>query len=269
MGERRRSVSAHLTLSVSTPTEVVAQVAVAELTPGSVEQLVCSLDGIPVEPVEVPMPGEGRVHHMSVGPGLLDIRYDATVVGDAAVPIVTTADEIVYLRPSRYVESDHLSAVAAAEFAGIDDKRELLAAVSSWVGSHLMYVAGSSRPTDGAIETMLQRQGVCRDFAHLVAALLRGLDVPARIAAVYAPGLSPMDFHAVAEAAIDGRWYAVDATLLAPRSSLVRIGSGRDAADTAFLSTYSGHAELMNIEVLAVVDGDLPRDDVHELVQLR
>ena len=60
---------------------------------------------------------------------------------------------------------------------------------------------------------------MCRDFAHLVIAMLRARNVPARLVAVYAPGLSPMDFHAVVEAAIDGQWRAVDATTLAPRAS--------------------------------------------------
>src|SRR5690606_13899415 len=90
--------------------------------------------------------------------------------------------------------------------------------------------------TDGAVSTLLSRRGVCRDFAHLVVAFLRALDVPARVVSVYAPGLTPMDFHAVAEAAIDGTWHVVDATGLAPRQSLLRIATGRDAADTAFLS---------------------------------
>lgn len=104
--------------------------------------------------------------------------------------------------------------VAAAEFAGITGK-PLLDAVSSWVGSQLSYVSGSSKPIDGAVDTYLSRQGVCRDYAHLVIALLRGLNVPARLAAVYAPGLDPMDFHAVAEAYVDGAWWVVDATALA------------------------------------------------------
>jgi transglutaminase-like putative cysteine protease len=115
---------------------------------------------------------------------------------------------------------------------------------------------------------MLQRHGVCRDYAHLVIALLRGLDVPARLAAVYAPGLDPMDFHAVAEAVVDGQWRVVDATLLAPRSSLVRIATGRDAADTAFLSTYGGAADLLEYGVTAIIDGYLPTDDVTQLVSL-
>lgn len=132
------------------------------------------------------------------------------------------------------------------------------------MGTRLHYMPGSSGPTDGAVDTMLHRQGVCRDYAHLVIALLRALDVPARLAAVYAPGLDPMDFHAVAEVAVDGTWRVADATLLAPRSSLVRICTGRDAANTAFLSTYGGQADLLEYEVTATIDGRLPDDDVHQ-----
>ena len=132
----------------------------------------------------------------------------------------------------------------------------------------MYYVPGSSGPIEGAVDILLKRQGVCRDYAHLVIALLRALDVPARMAAVYAPGLDPMDFHAVAEAAIGDEWRVVDATLLAPRSSLVRIATGRDAADTPFLSAYGGAADLLETEVTAVVDGQLPGDNVHALVSL-
>ncbi|MBO0985872.1 transglutaminase family protein, partial [Rathayibacter sp. SD072] len=119
----------------------------------------------------------------------------------------------------------------------------------------------------GAERTLLARRGVCRDFAHLVVALLRALDVPARLVSVYAPGLSPMDFHAVAEAWIEGEWRVVDATTLAPRQSLVRIATGRDAADTAFLSVYDGIATLGEFTVGAVVD-ELPDDDVREPVSI-
>jgi transglutaminase-like putative cysteine protease len=112
-------------------------------------------------------------------------------------------------------------------------------------------------------------RGVCRDYAHLAVALLRALEIPARLAAVYAPGLDPMDFHAVAEAGIDGAWYVVDATLLAPRRSLVRIATGRDAADTSFLSSYGGPVTLEAMSVTATVAGDLPTEDVEALTQLR
>jgi hypothetical protein len=77
-----------------------------------------------------------------------------------------------------------------------------------------------------------------------------------------------MEFHAVTEAWVGDEWRVVDATALAPRQSLVRIATGRDAADTAFLTVLSGRADLDAIEVTAVVD-DLPRDDVTQLVSIR
>ena len=68
--------------------------------------------------------------------------------------------------------------------------------------------------------------------------------MPARLAAVYAPGPRPMEFHAVAEALVDGQWWVVDATQLAPRQSLLRVATGRDAADTAFLTNFGAGTTL-------------------------
>jgi transglutaminase-like putative cysteine protease len=123
------------------------------------------------------------------------------------------------------------------------------------VGTRLNYVPGSSDPIDGAVDTLLAGAGVCRDFAHLVVALLRTVKVPARLVSVYAPGLSPMDFHAVAE----GQWRVVDATLLAPRQTLVRITTGRDAADTAFLDNHKGAITLNDFAVTASLTATYPR----------
>jgi transglutaminase-like putative cysteine protease len=158
--------------------------------------------------------------------------------------------------------------MARAEFAGITTDADLLAAVSSWVGGKLSYRPGSSGPADGAVDTLLAGRGACHDQAHLVIALLRALGVPARMVAAYAPGLDPMDFHAVAEAAVDGYWRVVDPTALAPRAALVRIACGRDAADTAFLSVHGGAADLLEANVTALVDGTLPGDDATELVSI-
>ena len=127
---------------------------------------------------------------------------------------------------------------------------------------------GSSGPTDGATDTLLGGAGVCRDYAHLVIALLRALRVPARLTSVYAPGCDPMDFHAVVEAYVADDWFVVDATALAPRSSLVRIATGRDASDTALMTIVSGCADLNWSQVTAVADDGLPDDDLDQLVQL-
>jgi transglutaminase-like putative cysteine protease len=263
-----RRVSAHLAVRVIEPAELVLQLAVAGPQQHRTEELAIRRDGEPVAAIEVAMGHGGRAHLVQLDPGSVTIDYRAAVTGAWLPPEPAQADHIVFLRPSRYAESDRLAAVARSEFAGLGAGPELLAAVSSWVGTRLRYVPGSSRPTDGAVETLLQREGVCRDYAHLVVALLRALDVPARLAAVYAPGLEPMDFHAVAEALIGGQWHVVDATLLAPRASLVRIATGRDAADTAFLSAYGGGVELTESRVTAVTEGPLPGDDVTALVTI-
>jgi hypothetical protein len=265
-----RRVSCDLVMSIDQPTRVTLQIAV----PGDeslevAESLRVTCNGVAVELSEVTIPHVGRAHVCFASSGRMSVGYDAVVTGAAAAPLVTEADRIIYRRPSRYAESDRLAPIAQAEFAGIAEPTELFAAVSSWTGSQLSYVPGSSGPTEGAVDTMLKRRGVCRDYAHLVVALLRAVDVPARLAAVYAPGLAPMDFHAVAEAAVGDTWRVVDATLLAPRSSLVRIATGRDAADTAFLSSYGGQADLLDMSVTATVDGPLPADDVLELVSIR
>lgn len=261
-------MTARLTLDVIEPADVILQIAAAGTTRSTEAVSITAQVDTDLEVTEVVVPGSGRMHRFRAERGRVDVAYSASVPGTDLPMPVGAADEICYLRPSRYAESDRLMAIAQAEFAGIRDPEDLLPAISSWVGTQLTYVPGSSRPTDGAVETLLQRRGVCRDYAHLVIALLRSLDVPARLTSVYAPGLDPMDFHAVAEAAIGGTWYVVDATLLAPRKSLVRISTGRDAADTAFLSSYRGKVELADFEVLAIVNGELPDDDVKQLVTL-
>jgi transglutaminase-like putative cysteine protease len=259
----KRDVGAHMTLTVTEPAELIFSMAVASGADLASERLLVSLDGAAVEAEELIDSHGTRLHRVEVGTGELEASYTATILGRTAEEELIPTDLIRYLRPSRYCESDTLAPTAAAEFQGLD----LLDAVSSWVGTRLWYVSGSSLPTDGAVRTLLARQGVCRDYAHLCVALLRARNVPARLVSVYAPGLAPMDFHAVAEAYVDGAWHVVDATTLAPRSSMVRIATGRDASDTAFLTTQRGGVDFRSLEVTAVVD-ELPTDDVTALVRL-
>jgi len=262
-------VGAHLVFDVQQPAYAVLQIAVSSWGASVLdEELTVRCDGEPVVTGEIAMPHGGRAHVVEVTDGRVTVDYRAVVVGPTVVPSVDEGDRIQFLRPSRYAESDRLTPTAHGEFAGLVGGPQLLAAVSSWVGSRLSYVPGSSLPTSGAVDTLLQREGVCRDYAHLAIALLRAMDIPARLAAVYAPGLTPMDFHAVAEALIDGTWRVVDPTLLAPRTSLVRIATGRDASDTSFLSTYGGLVTLQELQVTAVTDGPLPEEDVSALVSL-
>lgn len=264
----QRTFSATLELTLAGRANLVFAIAAARPGDGATltESMRCEGVGGEYEPVEIQDLHGTRLHQFTAEAGGVTVHYEAELTGRSGPPPAEPLDLITYLRPSRYAQSDSLFPTALAEFGGLTGK-DLLAAVSSWVGSHLSYVPGSSGPTDGATHTLLDRRGVCRDYAHLCVALLRALDVPARVVSAYAPGLQPMDFHAVCEALVDGIWHVVDATTLAPRQSLVRIATGRDAADTAFLTSHGGWVTLQSLTVTAVAD-ELPGDDVRSFVAL-
>lgn len=261
----QRSITTHLELYLYGEADLVFSVAVADGVDLEESLSITSL-GRRLEPREIAGRHGTRLHRLTAPAGPLSLDYTAGVTGQAPPLPVDELDVIEYRRPSRYCESDTLFATARSEFAGAFGK-ELLDGVTRWVSERLRYVPGASQPTDGAVATMLARAGVCRDYAHLVIALLRALDVPARLVSVYAPGLSPMDFHAVVEAFVDGAWHTVDATGLAPRASMLRIATGQDAAETAFLSQYGAAVDLKRLVVTAVVD-ELPTENLDALVQM-
>lgn len=263
----QREVSCRIELSAAGPAEVVFSVAVASMLPVTSEAATLNVAGRPVAAEVLTDVHGGRLHRVCVDGGLLQFDYRAVIEGLAAPAVVDPVDRLRYRRQSRYCEADRLAPTASAEFAGLTGQ-DLLGAVVAWVRARIAYVGGSSTGTDSAVNTLLARRGVCRDFAHLAIALLRALGVPARLAAVYAPGLSPMEFHTVAEALIDDVWWVVDATALAPRHSLVRISTGRDAADTAFVSSCGAPVELVHLAVTAVAS-DFVLDDSESAIQLR
>lgn len=267
----RTEVRCELGFAVADHARLALQVAVAAGTGDrAYEHLAVLLDGVPVPVEEVAVDHGGRVHLLEVGAGHLTVTYAADLVPAAARPAgIGDAEALVALRQSRYAPADRLERWAAEELAHLPRGDGLGAAVAHWVHDHLAYELGSSGPFDTAIDTLLARRGVCRDFAHLTLAAARALGVPARMTSAYAPGLSPMDFHAVVEVAGPDGWEVVDPTRLAPRSSLVRIATGRDAADTAFATTLAGSVELTAISVAAAaVPGPLPVDDHRQRVLL-
>jgi transglutaminase-like putative cysteine protease len=253
----RTDVAATLTMSSPEPATALLQVAAAA---PATEQLTVLSGGRPVDPVEFEVDG-ARVHRLRLNRGDTTVTYSASVQDGGPPRTVTPAEQALALRPSRYCPSDQLEGFATTEFDRSRPHAELVREVADWVHGRLVYTSGASRPVDTAIDTLLAGQGVCRDYAHLTITLLRALEIPARLVAVYAPGLSPMDFHAVVEADVDGTWCAVDATRLAPTRSLVRICSGRDAADTAFLTLFGGVAQFRTMQVTATTAGDLPAPD--------
>lgn len=291
-----RVVTCDLALLVREPAQVVVQVAAAHSAGAVLDERfeVSMAGGCPPSVVALAGPHGSRLHVLGCGPGRVTVEYRAElethgrppptrVAGEALAPGAGGSpgggppfagwhspgyDRLLYLRPSRYCPSDHLVGFAVGEFGAGGDAGARVAAIVDWIRRRVGYVPGSGSVHDSAEETLFTGVGSCRDFAHLGVALCRATGIPARFTAVYAPGLSPMDFHAVFEALQDGRWCVHDPTGLAPRSSMVRIGTGRDAADTAFVTVTSGIADLELLEVSATVGLELPGDDHSGAVEL-
>nr|WP_226898222.1 transglutaminase family protein [Mangrovicoccus algicola] len=157
------------------------------------------------------------------------------------------AEAMTYLRPSRFCQSDLFETFAIRHF-GRHPGGARVAAIRDWVRSELDYVPGASSAATTAIDTFTTRQGVCRDYAHMLCALCRATDIPARYVSVYAPGVEPPDFHAVAQVWLEDGWHIVDPTGMAGAESAVVIAVGRDAYDTAFMENR-GAARMLSQSV--------------------
>ncbi|WP_073973887.1 transglutaminase-like domain-containing protein [Erythrobacter donghaensis] len=155
-----------------------------------------------------------------------------------ATPLHCLPGEAVqYLLPSRYCPSERFFDLVEARFAGLEGGAQV-AAMAEWIAAHIAYVRGSSTADTNALDTFHDCVGVCRDYAHLMIALARAADIPARYASVYALRADPPDFHAVAEVFLDGEWHIVDPTGMAGAHDCAVIGIGRDAGDVAFLTAF-------------------------------
>lgn len=205
-------------------------------------------------------PENMRLNQVALAPGQYEIQYRASVdlspVIDAPSELQETSiaqlppATLTYLNPSRYCESDVLSRFAFEEFGDWGPGYSKVQGICDWVNDYLDYEPGSTNGSTTATEVLLQRNGVCRDYAHLMITLCRSIGIPARYVSGYAVNLHPPDFHGFVEAYLDGQWYLFDPTRLAAVNGLVRIGCGRDAADVAFATIY-GDMRLTNKEVWA------------------
>lgn len=220
-------------------------------------------DTLAVDP-NVPRSGDtaqpfgNRYTRMVVQPGPLTIDYTGTVELDPVradpaeigeVPLAELPlDVFAYLQPSRFCEADRLAPFANQEFGRLAPGFSRVTAICNWISDNIAYRRGVSDAQTSATQTLEQRAGVCRDFAHLGIALTRALGVPARFVSCYAFGLEPDDFHAVFEAYLGGHWWLFDPTRQAALDGLVRIGLGRDAAEVSFASIY-GEAVSTGMDV--------------------
>jgi transglutaminase-like putative cysteine protease len=157
------------------------------------------------------------------------------------------ADVLLFVTPTRYCESDELSADAQALFGAMAPGMQRVQAISDWVKNNITYCIGSSDASTSAVDVFARRTGVCRDFAHLSITFCKALNIPARMVSGYTLFPEPPpDFHAVFEAYVGGRWVMFDPTGMTPIEHVVRIATGRDAKDVAF-ATIFGPARMTSM----------------------
>ncbi len=212
---------------------------------------------------------EKRHHRVRAEAGPFQVCYSAEVelshhreppegvfqVSPGALP----SDVLPYLYPSRYCESDKLIRLTRQEFGGFAPGFTQVTAICNYLRANIEYLRGSTNPSTSAYDTVTERAGVCRDFAHMGIAFCRALGIPSRFVSGYVLNLDPPDFHAYFEAYLGNRWYIFDPTRLAPQTSFVRIGTGRDAADTSF-ATIFGTVQFTSMTVtMEHIGGDVPQ----------
>lgn len=240
------NVSASLTYSFSSPTQVIAAIEAAhspDQTILSEELWITSGPGLIRDTDAV----SGERRFRAALEGQVGINYRAVVDNGERPQLGPDArqhdwaelpqDVLPYLLPSRFCPSDEFMRFTQREFRHVRGGGARVLAMLDWLGAHVDYVHGVSTAKTTAEHTFIDRAGVCRDFSHLAITLARAMNIPARAVSAYALALKPPDFHAVFEVYLDGRWWLLDPTRLAPVAGMVRIASGRDAADIAFLTS--------------------------------
>ncbi|HWZ15258.1 MAG TPA: transglutaminase family protein [Mucilaginibacter sp.] len=192
---------------------------------------------------------ENRLMRFEIQEGTsIKVSYNATVdnfceIRDYGqleeIPVAKMDPAILpYLYPSRYCQSDKLYRLAGNLFGHIVNPFEKVVALTDWIHQNVQYLSGTTNSQTSAYDTVTEQAGVCRDFAHLGIALCRALTIPARYFTGYAYRLKPADFHACFEAYIGSEWVLFDPTKLVPLNGLIKIASGRDAADTAIANIF-------------------------------
>ena len=163
-------------------------------------------------------------------------------------------DALQYLLASRYCETDLLMSKAWRLFGHLSPGWSRVQSICDFVNREVTFGYAFARPTKTALETFQERQGVCRDLAHLAIAFCRCLNIPARYCTTYLgdvgvpPVDAPMDFAGCMEVFLGGAWHVFDPRNNARRIGRIIIARGRDAGDVA-ISTAFGAAWLQTFRV--------------------
>lgn len=218
--------------------------------------------------VEIDPTTGNRVARFSSEGGTLDVHYDALAdvvhrIDDPAdvvveAPAALPVDSLRYLYASRYCPSDLVARKAWDLFGHLPRSYAQVRTVRDWVRNNIAFRVGTSHSGTTAVDTLRDGCGVCRDFAHTMISFCRALNYPARFCTGVDYGadasLGPPDFHAYAEVMMGGCWYLFDATGISPVTGLIRIGTGRDAADVSFATIFGPVRTGMPVVAFDAID---------------
>ena len=125
-------------------------------------------------------------HRIVAPPGQLTISADFTVrdsgLPDAIapearqIPVQDLPDDVlVYLLGSRYCDTDKLSQTAWSLFGGTPEGWARVQAIVDYTHERIRFDYQRADATRTAHDGFMQREGVCRDFAHLAITLCLSL----------------------------------------------------------------------------------------------
>jgi len=188
-------------------------------------------------PVAIDFEATYRLERISAPPG---------ITGPA--PWTSAAGRLEYVRPTALTAPDRRLIDQAAEIARRSgDGHERAERAHEWTAGAIEYQYGITGYTTPAAMALHLGKGVCQDYAHILLALLRMLNVPCR----YVSGqmLGEGAAHAWVEALIDSPGGEVEIVAYDPthrrrtRMDYLTVAVGRDYADISPTSgTYSGPA---------------------------
>lgn len=221
----------------------------------------------PDVPVSQYIDSFGNICSRLVAPAGSFLIHSDFIISDPAEPDPVFADAvqhaiedlpdqaIQFLLPSRYCDVEHLRELAWTLFADVAPGWERVQAIVGYAHERIAFGYHHARPTKTAFEAHEERQGVCRDYAHLAITLCRAMNIPARYCTGYLgdilvpPSNAVMDFSAWFQVWLGGEWRTFDARHNKPRAGRLLMAVGRDAADVAITTTF-GFARLSRFEVI-------------------
>ena len=241
-------ISADLSYRLPAPCTILVQLAAAATAQQRIDQSVITVGPAADQTI---IPAQDRI-----GTRLWTTQQEELVVSYSAQVTISRADPdfsalpatslpdlpgeaVPFLFSSPYCSAHAFDQLVTDEFADLAGG-PLIAAMSDHIGRIMTYGSDSDNAHTNAEQSYAARKGVCRDYAHILIAMARTANIPARFVSTYAPDVTPQDFHAVVEVYLQGDWHLIDATGMAKPEEIVRICVGRDAADASFLTSYGG-----------------------------